>query len=105
LKLTIQVCHFPPGTSKWNKIEHRLFCHITNNWRGRPLVSREVIVNLIESTTTDSGLHIRSQLDENSYQAVIKVSDEELAELAIERDQFHGEWNYRFCPRVDQFDA
>ena len=101
LKLTIQVCHFPPGTSKWNKIEHRMFCHITNNWRGRPLVSREVIVNLIGSTTTDSGLHIRSQLDENSYQPGINVSDEELAELAIERDQFHGEWNYRFCPRAE----
>ena len=83
--LTIQVCHFPPGTSKWNKIEHRMFCHITNNWRGRPLVSREVIVNLIGSTTTDSGLRIRSQLDENSYAAGIKVSDEELAEL----EHFH----------------
>jgi transposase len=99
LNLSIQVCHFPPGTSKWNKIEHRMFCHITNNWRGRPLISREVIVNLIGSTTTDSGLHIRSQLDENSYQAGIKVSNKELAELVIERDRFHGEWNYRFCPR------
>jgi transposase len=99
LHLIIQVCHLPPGTSKWNKIEHRMFCHITNNWRGRPLISREVVVNLIGSTTTDSGLHIRSQLDENTYQAGIKVSDEELAELAIERDQFHGEWNYRLRPR------
>jgi len=104
LKLTVQVCHFPPGTSKWNKIEHRMFCHITNNWRGRPLVSREVVVNLIGSTTTDTGLHIRSQLDENAYEAGIKVSDEELAELTIERDQFHGEWNYRFCPRRDPLD-
>ena len=69
VNLVIQVCHLPPGTSKWNKIEHRMFCHITNNWRGRPLVSREVVVNLIGSTTTDSGLRIRSQLDENSYQA------------------------------------
>ena len=99
LNLVIQVCHLPPGTSKWNKIEHRMFCHITNNWRGRPLVSREVVVNLIGSTTTNSGLRIRSQLDENSYQAGIKVSDEELAELAIERDEFHGEWNYRLRPR------
>src|SRR6266478_3879044 len=99
LRLVIQVCHFPPGTSKWNKIEHRMFCHITNNWRGRPLVSREVVVNLIGSTTTDQGLHIRSQLDENTYQAGLKVSDQELAELAIERDEFHGEWNYRLRPR------
>ena len=105
LNLTIQVCHFPPGTSKWNKIEHRMFCHITNNWRGRPLVSREVIVNLIGSTTTESGLQIRSQLDANSYEAGIKVSDEELAKLAIERDQFHGEWNYRFCPREESSDV
>ena len=99
MDLIIQVCHLPPGTSKWNKIEHRMFCHITNNWRGRPLVSREVVVNLIGNTTTDSGLHIRSQLDENTYEAGIKVSDEELAELAIERDPFHGEWNYRLRPR------
>ena len=99
LNLVIQVCHLPPGTSKCNKIEHRMFCHITNNWRGRPLVSREVVVNLIGSTTTDAGLRIRSQLDENSYQAGIKVSDEELARLAIERDEFHGEWNYRLRPR------
>jgi transposase len=77
----------------------RRFCHITNNWRGRPLVSREVVVNLIGSTTTDTGLHIRSQLDENTYEAGIKVSDEELAKLAIERDEFHGEWNYRLRPR------
>jgi len=99
LHLVIQVCHVPPGTSKWNKIEHRMFCHITNNWRGRPLVSREVVVNLIGSTTTDQGLHIRSQLDENIYQAGLKVSDQELAELALERDEFHGEWNYRLRPR------
>jgi hypothetical protein len=95
----IQVCHFPPGTSKWNKIEHRMFCHITTNWRGRPLVSREVVVNLIGGTTTEAGLRIRSQLDENIYQAGLKVSDQELAELALERDEFHGEWNYRLHPR------
>jgi hypothetical protein len=99
LNLTIQVCHFPPGTSKWNRMGHRMFCHITNNWRGRPLVSREVVVNLIGSTTTDTGLQIRCQLDENSYETGIRVTDEELANLAIERDEFHGEWNYRLRPR------
>src|SRR3954453_13953060 len=97
--IEIHVCHFPPGTSKWNKIEHRMFCHITNNWRGRPLVSREVVVNLIGGTTTETGLRIRSQLDENTYEAGLKVSDQELAELALERDEFHGEWNYRLHPR------
>jgi transposase len=95
----IQVCHFPPGTSKWNKIEHKMFCHITQNWRGRPLVSREVVVNLIGNTTTFEGLQIQAQLDENTYEAGIKISDRELAELVIERDEFHGEWNYRMKPR------
>ena len=99
LQLTIQVCHFPPGTSKWNKIEHRMFCHITANWRGRPLLSRQVVVNLIGSTTTREGLHIKAALDEKTYAAGIKVSDEELARLLIERDEFHGEWNYRVMPR------
>lgn len=97
--MTVQVCHFPPGTSKWNKIEHRMFCHITANWRGRPLVSREVVVNLIGNTTTAKGLRIRAALDENTYAPGIKVTDEELAMLAIERDEFHGEWNYRLNPR------
>lgn len=99
LQVTVQVCHFPPGTSKWNKIEHRMFCHITANWRGRPLISREVVVNLIGSTTTREGLRIKATLDENTYAPGIKVSDEELATLAIERDEFHGEWNYRLMPR------
>ena len=99
LRLTIQVCHFPPGTSKWNKIEHRMFCHITANWRGRPLISRQVIVNLIGSTTTRNGLRIRADIDENTYAKGIKISDAELAALAIERDKFHGEWNYRVPPR------
>jgi hypothetical protein len=99
LRLTVQVCHLPPGTSKWNKIEHRMFCHITANWRGRPLLSRQVVVNLIGSTTTRTGLHIKAGIDENSYAKGIKISDEELATLAIERDTFHGEWNYRLCPR------
>ena len=99
LDLIIEVCHFPPGTSKWNKIEHRMFCHITSNWRGRPLLSREVVVNLIGNTTTDTGLHIRSQLDDNRYEAGLKVTDAALADLALERDEFHGEWNYRLHPR------
>lgn len=99
LGLVIQVCHFPPGTSKWNKIEHRMFCHITQNWRGRPLVSREVVVNLIGHTTTVEGLRIQAQIDDGDYPAGIKVSDRELAALAIERDDFHGEWNYRVKPR------
>jgi hypothetical protein len=99
LQMVVQVCHFPPGTSKWNKIEHRMFCHITQNWRGRPLVSREVVVNLIGSTTTAAGLRIHAQLDDNRYAVGIKVTDQELAELAIERDDFHGEWNYRLKPR------
>jgi len=98
-QLSIQVCHFPPGTSKWNKIEHRMFCHLTANWRGRPLTTREVVVNLIGSTTTREGLRIKETLDENTYAPGIKVSDEELATLAIERDEFHGEWNYRLRPR------
>jgi len=99
LAITIQVCHFPPGTSKWNKIEHRMFCHITQNWRGRPLLSREVVVNLIGQTTTTKGLRIHAALDENDYPAGVKVSDEMLADLALERDDFHGEWNYRLKPR------
>ena len=99
LGMTIQVCHFPPGTSKWNKIEHRMFCHITQNWRGRPLISREVVVNLIGNTTTVQGLRIQAQLDERYYAAGIKVSDKELAEVVIECDEFHGEWNYQVKPR------
>jgi len=102
LQLSIEVSHFPPGTSKWNRIEHRMFCHITANWRGRPLTSREVVVNLIGSTTTNQGLRIRATLDENTYAPGIKVSDEELATLAIERNDFHGEWNYRLRPRNQQ---
>ena len=98
LGVTIQVCHFPPGTSKWNKIEHRMFCHITQNWRGRPLLSRQVVVNLIGGTTTKTGLHIRAELDENRYQSGIKVTDDELAAVILERDKFHGEWNYQIKP-------
>ena len=97
--LRISVCHFPPGTSKWNKIEHRMFCHITQNWRGRPLVSREVIVNLIGAVTTKEGLRIESALDENHYELGRKVTDAELKRLSIERAEFHGEWNYTIVPR------
>jgi Rhodopirellula transposase DDE domain len=96
----ISVCHFPPGTSKWNKIEHRMFCHITENWRGRPLVSRAVIVNLIGSTKTATGLRIRAELDTNSYETGIKVSDEELAAVKIKKHKFHGDWNYTISPGV-----
>ena len=96
--LKVQICHFPPGTSKWNKIEHRMCCHITANWRGRRLISRQVLVDLIGSTTTGDGLRIKAGLDENTYAKGIKVIDEELATLAIERDEFHGEWNDRLSP-------
>ena len=100
--LKISVCHFPPGTSKWNKIEHRMFCHITQNWRGRPLVSLEAIVNLIAATRTKKGLTIQAALDESSYARSIKISDEELSEIRITRDDFHGEWNYAISPRNEE---
>ena len=99
LGLRLCVCHFPPGTSKWNKIEHRMFCHITQNWRGRPLVSREVVVNLIGAVTTKGGLTIRSELDENRYATGRTVTDEQLESLSLQRDSFHGEWNYTLSPR------
>jgi hypothetical protein len=98
--LRISVCHFPPGTSKWNKIEHRMFCHITENWRGRPLVSREVVVNLIGHTTTTKGLVIQSALDEHSYPTGREVTAEQMESLALKQDKFHGEWNYTLRPRV-----
>ena len=98
LGLPIQVCHFPPGTSKWNKIEHRMFCHITQNWRGRALVSHEVIVNLIANTTTQAGLKIRAELDRGKYPIGIKISDAELASLNLKLDKFHGDWNYSVLP-------
>ena len=97
--LRVKVCHLPPGTSKWNKIEHRMFCHITENWRGRPLRSLEVIVNLIGSTRTEAGLRIEAALDTNNYPKGIEVSDEEMAELRIKPDEFHGDWNYTISPR------
>jgi hypothetical protein len=97
--LTIQVCHYPPGTSKWNKIEHRMFCHITQNWRATPLISLLVAIELIANTTTKTGLTIRCELDRNLYPKGIKVSDQELATLNIKRDKFHPEWNYAIAPR------
>jgi hypothetical protein len=99
--LSIHVSHLPPGTSKWNKIEHRLFCQITQNWRGRPLVSHEVIVNLIGATTTSSGLVVQAQMDEAKYPTGIKVSDEELEGVRLKPDKFHGEWNYLIYPRSE----
>jgi Rhodopirellula transposase DDE domain len=93
--LNIRVCHFPPGTSKWNKIEHRMFSFITMNWRGQPLVSHEVIVNLIAGTRTKSGLTVHADLDLNSYPKGVVVTDAELAAVRIEPDKFHGDWNYR----------
>jgi Rhodopirellula transposase DDE domain len=96
--LRVGVCHFPPGTSKWNKIEHRMFCHITQNWRGRPLTSRAVVVNLIGGTRTSTGLEIHSELDENLYQTAIKVKDVELAAVRLKKEEFHGEWNDTILP-------
>jgi hypothetical protein len=98
LGLLISVCHFPPSTSKWNKIEHRMFCHVTENWRGRPLLNRAVIVNLIGHTKTKEGLHIHAELDTACYPRKLKVTDEQLAAVRIKHDNFHGEWNYTIQP-------
>jgi transposase len=96
--LTVEVCHYPPGTSKWNKIEHRLFCHITRNWQGIPLETFEIVVNLIGATTTKSGLEVHAWLDEAEYEKGKKLTDAQLAEVRIRRDAFHGEWNYKILP-------
>jgi hypothetical protein len=96
--LAVTVCHLPPGTSKWNKIEHRLFAQISTNWRGRPLVSHEVIVDLIGATTTTTGLRVQAELDPGVYPTKIKVSDEEMAALHLTPHPFHGEWNYSLAP-------
>ena len=98
-RLAIHVCHYPPGTSKWNKIEHRLFCHITQNWRGRPLTDRLAVVELIGATTTKTGLKVESALDTRSYKKGIKISKAEMKRLDITGDQFHPEWNYTIRPR------
>ena len=98
--LAITVAHHPPGTSKWNRIEHRLFAFITQNWRGKPLVSHEVIVQLIGATTTTSGLDVQCHLDENSYPKAIRISDAQMSAINIDRDPFHGEWNYTISPNL-----
>jgi hypothetical protein len=98
-KLRIRVSHFPPGTSKWNKIEHRLFCHITENWRGRPLTTLETLVELIGNTRTEAGLRVRAKLDHRKYPKGVTVTPAELEKLALVPDQFHGEWNYELHPR------
>lgn len=100
LELKLVICHFPPGTSKWNKIEHRMFSYISKNWRGKPLISHEVIVKLIGSTTTRKGLKIEAQLDRNSYPTGKKVSDEEMDSIHLQRADFHGEWNYMIAPSL-----
>jgi hypothetical protein len=97
--LCLHVCHLPPGCSKWNKIEHRLFSYITMNWRGRPLVSLEVIVNLIANTTTRRGLKVQAQADTNCYPTKIPVTDEQLGQVRLTQECFHGEWNYAVRPK------
>jgi hypothetical protein len=98
--LEVTVCHYPPGTSKWNKIEHRLFSHITMNWRGRPLVSHQVVVELIAATKTAAGLEVEARLDTRSYPTKVKVTKEQLERVLLERHAFHGEWNYTIKPRA-----
>jgi hypothetical protein len=99
LGIPVTVCHFPPGTSKWNKIEHRLFSFITMNWRGKPLRTYQTIVNLIGATTTAKGLEVRSELDDTLYEKGRKVSDEEMATINLRRHDLHGDWNYTISPR------
>jgi transposase len=97
--LELRVCHLPPGTSKWNKIEHRLFSFISQNWRGKPLITHQVIVDLIAATSTKAGLKVQAQIDSNLYPAGLKISDQQVAALHLERDIFHGDWNYKISPR------
>ena len=99
LGLRLHLCHFPPGTSKWNRIEHRLFSFITQNWRGRPLVSHQAVVSLIASTTTKTGLVVKAALDTNQYNTAVKVTDEQLQRLRLKPHPFHGDWNYMLTPR------
>jgi hypothetical protein len=99
--LIVEVCHYPPGTSKWNKIEHRLFCHITRNWQGVPLETLEIVIQSIGATTTETGLEVHAWLDEHTYQKGRKVSDEELEACKLRRNKFHGEWNYEIHPHAD----
>ena len=100
--LIIEVCHYPPGTSKWNKIEHRLFCHITRNWQGVPLETLQVVINLIGSTRTQQGLEVHAWLDETAYKKGRKVTKAEMSELYIKRNSFHGDWNYEIHPRTSR---
>ena len=97
-KIPISVCHFPPGTSKWNKVEHRLFSFISSNWRGTPLNDYETVVNLISATTTTKGLKVSCRLDKKKYPTGVKISDEEWEQIHIKRDKFHGDWNYTILP-------
>ena len=99
IAMPIKVCHYPPGTSKWNKIEHRLFCHITQNWRAKPLVSRAAVVELIAATTTKTGLKVECALDERTYEKGIKITDAEMEALDIRGHTFHPEWNFTVHPR------
>jgi hypothetical protein len=98
--MTVHIRHFPPGTSKWNKIEHRMFCHITENWRARPLTSLLTVVNLIGNTRTKAGLSIQSEVDDSHYETGPKVDDDVMESLAITRCDFQGEWNYRIAPKT-----
>jgi hypothetical protein len=98
--LIVEVSHYPPGTSKWNKIEHRLFCHITRNWQGTPLETLEIVVESIGATTTETGLEVHAWIDEGTYEKGRKVSDEELAACNIKHHAYHGEWNYEIHPRA-----
>lgn len=100
--LIIELCHYPPGTSKWNKIEHKLFCHITRNWRGIPLETLEIVVNLISATKTTTGLEVHAWLDEKDYPKAKEVSEEQLANVKLVRNKFHGEWNYEIHPNTPQ---
>lgn len=97
--LTIQVCHYPPGTSKWNKIEHRMFCQITQTWRAQPLINCDIIVDLIASTKTENGLKILSEIDDKLYDKGIKINNQEMSTLNLVRSEFHPEWNYTVFPR------
>ena len=98
VSMSICVCHFPPGTSKWNKIEHRMFSYISKNWRGKPLLTTETVVNLIANTRTETGLKIRAALDNNDYNKGIKISNEDMEKINLFTDEFRPEWNYQITP-------
>jgi hypothetical protein len=103
IKMPISVCHFPPGTSKWNKVEHRLFSFISTNWRGQPLQDYETVVNLISSTKTVKGLSVTCTLDHRNYPTGLKVTKEQIQSIKIARDEFHGEWNYTIFPNTNKY--